>query len=184
MEGQAGRLDHAIKFVVIGLAQVPVALLDDDMAGGTGAAAATGVLQVNLVVEADVQERPLLAMLGVRHGGGVVVDRDVERKDGHLIGHGTIIANGCNLYLFDRNSYDILDCSMESRRRSIAKAFSYRVLGSISTGGLVFLFTGDFTKSVEAAAADSVVKIGLYFLHERLWNYIAFGRPKPPEYEI
>ena len=27
---------------------------------------------------------------------------------------------------------------MESRARSIAKAFSYRVLGSLSTGGLVF----------------------------------------------
>ena len=35
-----------------------------------------------------------------------------------------------------------------------------------------------------AAAADSVVKIVLYFLHERLWNHIPFGRPKPPEYEI
>ena len=73
---------------------------------------------------------------------------------------------------------------MDSHGRSIAKAFSYRVLGSLSTGGLVFLFTGDWKKSVAAAAADSVVKIVLYFLHERLWNYIAFGRPKPPEYEI
>jgi uncharacterized membrane protein len=27
-------------------------------------------------------------------------------------------------------------------------------------------------------------KIALYFLHERLWNHIPYGRPKPPEYEI
>ena len=73
---------------------------------------------------------------------------------------------------------------MESRARSIAKAFSYRVLGSLSTGGLVFLFTGSFKASVGAAAADSVVKIVLYFLHERLWNHITYGRPKAPEYEI
>jgi uncharacterized membrane protein len=29
-----------------------------------------------------------------------------------------------------------------------------------------------------------VLKIGLYFLHERLWNHISFGRSKRPEYEI
>jgi uncharacterized membrane protein len=48
----------------------------------------------------------------------------------------------------------------------------------------VFLFTGNWKASAGAAAADSVVKIVLYFLHERIWNYIPFGRPKAPEYEI
>jgi uncharacterized membrane protein len=38
--------------------------------------------------------------------------------------------------------------------------------------------------SAGAGLIDSVVKIGLYFLHERIWNYIPLGRPKPPEYEI
>lgn len=73
---------------------------------------------------------------------------------------------------------------MDSHARSIAKAFSYRVLGSLSTAGLVFLFTGSVTKSLGAGAADSVVKIVLYFVHERLWNHISYGRPKAPEYEI
>jgi uncharacterized membrane protein len=73
---------------------------------------------------------------------------------------------------------------MDSHARSIAKALTYRVLGSLSTGGLVFWFTGSWKASAGAAAADSVVKIALYFLHERLWNYIPYGRPKAPEYEI
>lgn len=73
---------------------------------------------------------------------------------------------------------------MDSHARSIAKAFSYRVLGSLSTGGLVFLFTGNAKQSIGAAAVDSVVKIILYFLHERIWNRIPSGRPKAPEYEI
>jgi uncharacterized membrane protein len=29
-----------------------------------------------------------------------------------------------------------------------------------------------------------VVKLALYFVHERIWNHIGFGRAKPPEYEI
>jgi adenylylsulfate kinase len=73
---------------------------------------------------------------------------------------------------------------MDSRARSLAKAFSYRVLGSLSTGAMVYLFTGNLKMSVGAGALDSIVKIILYFLHERLWNYIPFGRPRAPEYEI
>jgi uncharacterized membrane protein len=73
---------------------------------------------------------------------------------------------------------------MDSRARSIVKALSYRVLGSISTGAMVFLFTGNGKMSIGAGLLDSVVKIVLYFLHERLWNYIPYGRPKAPEYEI
>ena len=73
---------------------------------------------------------------------------------------------------------------MDSHARSLAKAFSYRVLGSLSTAGLVYFFTGSVKASVGAGAADSVVKIVFYFAHERLWNYIPYGRPKSPEYEI
>jgi adenylylsulfate kinase len=73
---------------------------------------------------------------------------------------------------------------MESHSRSIAKAISYRVLASTSTMLIFYLFSRDVTLSVGAGALDMVVKIGLYFFHERLWNHIQFGRPKPPEYEI
>jgi uncharacterized membrane protein len=48
----------------------------------------------------------------------------------------------------------------------------------------VYLFTGDAKLSAGAGVLDSIVKIVLYFLHERLWNHIPFGRPKAPEYEI
>ena len=73
---------------------------------------------------------------------------------------------------------------MDSHARSLAKAISYRTLGSLSTAGLVYLFTGSVRTSIGAGILDSVVKIVLYFLHERLWNSIPYGRPKAPEYEI
>ena len=73
---------------------------------------------------------------------------------------------------------------MESHTRSLAKAVSYRLLGSAATALIVLGFTGKPAISVGVGALDMVVKIGLYFLHERLWNHISFGRPKPPEYEI
>ena len=73
---------------------------------------------------------------------------------------------------------------MESHSRSIAKAVSYRVFGSMTTALVFFVFSSDATLSLGAGGLDIVVKTGLYFLHERLWNHITYGRVKPPEYEI
>jgi uncharacterized membrane protein len=73
---------------------------------------------------------------------------------------------------------------MESSARSIAKAVSYRILGSAVTGLIVFALTGKGVLSLGAGALDIVLKIGAYFLHERIWDRIDFGRAKPPEYEI
>lgn len=73
---------------------------------------------------------------------------------------------------------------MESHSRSLAKAISYRILGSGSTALIFFVLTGNVKLSLGAGALDTVVKLAIYFAHERLWEHISFGRPKPPEYEI
>ena len=73
---------------------------------------------------------------------------------------------------------------MESNSRSVAKAVSYRLLGSISTAVIVYVFSGDLKVSAGVGALDVVLKMALYYLHERLWNHISYGRQRPPEYEI
>lgn len=75
---------------------------------------------------------------------------------------------------------------MEQKKRSIAKALSYRVLGTITTGAIVFFFTGKGDFALAAGMLDSTLKLGIYFLHERLWNSIPLWRhpPPPPEYQI
>ena len=74
--------------------------------------------------------------------------------------------------------------TMESHSRSMLKAVSYRLLGSTSTALIFYVLTGQPSLSISAGALDVVVKIGVYFLHERIWARINFGRVKPPEYEI
>ena len=73
---------------------------------------------------------------------------------------------------------------MDSNARSVAKAVSYRVMGSMVTGFIVWVFSHDLKASMGVGIADMFLKIALYYLHERLWNHIPFGRPRPPEYEI
>jgi uncharacterized membrane protein len=73
---------------------------------------------------------------------------------------------------------------MDTHSRSIAKAVSYRLLGSAVTGLIFYALTGQPTLSLGAGLLDVVIKIIVYFIHERLWDRISFGRVKPPEYEI
>jgi uncharacterized membrane protein len=73
---------------------------------------------------------------------------------------------------------------MESNARSLAKAVSYRVLGSTGTALVVLVLSGNLKISLGAGALDMIVKIALYFLHERIWAYVPYGRSKRPEYEI
>jgi adenylylsulfate kinase len=73
---------------------------------------------------------------------------------------------------------------VDSNARSIAKAVSYRVLGSVSTAVIFYVLSRNMALSLGGGLLDGVVKIGMYFLHERIWNHIDYGRPKPPEYEI
>ena len=76
---------------------------------------------------------------------------------------------------------------MESNSRSIAKAASYRLLGSMATAAICLVLTGSVKLSLGAGALDVVVKIAAYFVHERIWNLIPYGRERrtpAPEYEI
>jgi len=73
---------------------------------------------------------------------------------------------------------------MESTRRSIAKALSWRVLATIITASLAFLVTGELEVAAKIGLADTTIKLAVYIGHERLWNRIQFGRQQQPEYHI
>jgi len=72
----------------------------------------------------------------------------------------------------------------EHHLRSLAKAVTYRVAGSLVTGIAAYVFTGDGGAAVSIGFVDMGAKIGLFYLHERVWEKVRFGKPKEPEYEI
>ncbi|HBT82006.1 MAG: hypothetical protein A2005_04800 [Desulfuromonadales bacterium GWC2_61_20] len=74
---------------------------------------------------------------------------------------------------------------METTRRSIAKAVSYRFFGTLTTTALVLVVIGKLELAAAIGLADTLFKIVVYILHERAWNRIAYGRLKPePDYSI
>jgi adenylylsulfate kinase len=63
----------------------------------------------------------------------------------------------------------------ETQRRTLAKTMTWRIMATLTTALLVFLFTGDFTLALEVGALEVIVKLLLYYLHERGWSYIPWG---------
>ena len=64
----------------------------------------------------------------------------------------------------------------DSRSRSFAKAISWRIIGSTIAAVMVFLLTGNIFAGIGLGIFDFVLKILLYYLHERIWENIKFGR--------
>jgi uncharacterized membrane protein len=60
--------------------------------------------------------------------------------------------------------------------RSLAKAVSWRITGSIDTIFLSWLFTGDLSIAAAIGLTEVLTKMVLYYLHERVWNRIPLGR--------
>lgn len=74
----------------------------------------------------------------------------------------------------------------EKSYRSILKAISWRTIGTFDTVIISFLIVGDLKFAVSIGGVELFTKMGLYYLHERAWNKIKFGKieSKPIEYEI
>ena len=70
--------------------------------------------------------------------------------------------------------------------RSLLKAISWRLTGSLDTIVVSWLLTGKLTLAVSIGAVEALTKTLLYFLHERAWNRSSLGREKAaePDYTI
>jgi len=68
---------------------------------------------------------------------------------------------------------------MVARRRHIAKAISWRVLGTCDTILIGWLFTGSLAVGAAIGGFEIITKTILYYFHERVWyDYIDFGIKK------
>ncbi len=74
---------------------------------------------------------------------------------------------------------------MESKRRSLAKAFSWRACALLITAAVGYVLSrGSIEFAIMLGVVDSLIKILVYYLHERVWINVGYGRLRPPEYEI
>lgn len=64
----------------------------------------------------------------------------------------------------------------ETPVRSLAKAVSWRVTGTVDTFIISWLITGQVLLASGIAFTEIMTKIFLFWAHERIWNKINWGR--------
>ncbi|MBR0871155.1 DUF2061 domain-containing protein [Bradyrhizobium tropiciagri] len=64
----------------------------------------------------------------------------------------------------------------ETHTRSVLKAISWRTLGTLDTFAISWFMTGKVWLASSIAALEIATKIVWYYLHERVWAVIPFGR--------
>jgi uncharacterized membrane protein len=64
----------------------------------------------------------------------------------------------------------------ETHSRSVTKAISWRALGTIDTFAISWFMTGRVEIAGSIAGVEIITKIAWYYLHERIWTAVHWGR--------
>ncbi len=72
----------------------------------------------------------------------------------------------------------------DSKLRTLTKAFTWRVTATLTTMTLVLIFTGKLDTAIEVGALELIAKMLFYYLHERGWAKIGFGRIEVPSFVL
>ena len=64
----------------------------------------------------------------------------------------------------------------ETHARTVAKMISYRVTAFLLTVPLTYLMTGNWSSAFEGSALIHVVLTLDYYIHERIWLKIKWGK--------
>lgn len=68
----------------------------------------------------------------------------------------------------------------ERHYRSLLKTISWRILATMTTITIVYLFTEKIMLSLEIGLVEVVSKMIFYYFHERIWNLVTLGKWSHP----
>lgn len=66
----------------------------------------------------------------------------------------------------------------ETNIRSIVKGISWRFVATTTTIIIVYFFFGRLDLAIAAGMIETVLKVGLYWAHERIWHKVRWGKKK------
>lgn len=64
----------------------------------------------------------------------------------------------------------------ETNTRSIAKGFSWRLFATTTTVIIVYVFFGRLDLAIAAGVIETVSKVFLYYMHEKIWQRVRWGK--------
>ncbi|MEK7404620.1 MAG: DUF2061 domain-containing protein [Acidobacteriota bacterium] len=69
---------------------------------------------------------------------------------------------------------------MDTHSRSWAKSFSWRIIGVVILGAITYSITRSWEQTGTITAVFHVIRVILYYWHERLWEKVSWGKLKHP----
>jgi len=72
----------------------------------------------------------------------------------------------------------------ESNVRSIFKGVSWRIVATLVTIIIVYLFFGRIDLAILAGIIESILKVLLYWIHERVWHKVRWGKKRIKPFNI
>ena len=70
-----------------------------------------------------------------------------------------------------------MDIKMElSKKRHIAKTFTWRITATLTTMIIAWLVSGDPLTGITIGGIEFLIKMPVYYFHERVWYKSNFGR--------
>jgi len=67
---------------------------------------------------------------------------------------------------------------IDSKKRSFWKAVTWRLVAVVILVAVVFVTTGNIKSTSLIALCYNTIQVFVFFLHERLWNFIKWGKTK------
>jgi len=58
----------------------------------------------------------------------------------------------------------------DKKSKSVFKALTWRIIATLTTVSIVFFLTGKVNWALEIGSLDFIVKLILYYVHERMWT--------------
>ena len=67
------------------------------------------------------------------------------------------------------------NATRESHLRSLLKGLSWRVLATLITVVVAYFVIGNVADALKIGGVEVVVKMGIYYIHERTWAQLPLG---------
>ena len=64
------------------------------------------------------------------------------------------------------------DVIRDSRVRSLAKAFSWRIVATLTTAIIAYVVTGELGTAATIGGIEFLLKFFIYYAHERAWTMV------------
>lgn len=65
---------------------------------------------------------------------------------------------------------------IETKKRSVAKTVTWKIIATAITLFTVYFFTGTFIGSLKITVAAATLGMISFYIHERMWNGVRWGK--------